>query len=346
MAVRAILVDDHTMFREGLVSILSSRGGDIEVVRHSPTGEEAFALLRENRPDVVITQIDMDLHVAKEVLRRIREASPDSRIVVLTIFDNLRYVQALSKLGIDAYIHKTSSAQELVATIVALMREPSGENMVVSMPRGSLERMGEGPMGALSERETQVLVLVARGLSNYQIATEMHLAESTVKRHLANIYQKVGVGSRSEATRLALQEMWIGIAEITQADLDGHGPGVPQDGHKAGMRVLVVLTPLMYREAIAHSLSQHRSALEVRIAAPETAEEELRSFAPHLLVHADTDGLDRAALEGVLSWVEIGYSDSMDAWIYSGEYLAKYEDISTDIMLGVVDEVAERLRRP
>ena len=226
MAVRAILVDDHTMFREGLVSILSSRGGDIEVVGHSPTGEEAFALLRQNTPDVVITQIDMDLHVAKEVLRRIREASPHSRIVVLTIFDNLRYVQALSKLGIDAYIHKTSSAQELVATIEALMREPKGENTVVSMPRGSLERMGEGSMGTLSERETEVLVHVARGLSNNQIASSMHLAESTVKRHLANIYEKVGVRSRSEATRVALQEMWIGISEITQADLDGSS----QDG--------------------------------------------------------------------------------------------------------------------
>jgi DNA-binding NarL/FixJ family response regulator len=231
MAVRAIMIDDHTMFREGLVSILSSRGGDIEVVGHSPTGEEALALLREDSPDVVITQIDADLHVAKEVLRRIREASPDSRIVVLTIFDNLRYVQALSKLGIDAYIHKTSSAQELVATMEALMREPKGENIVVSMPRGSLERMGEGSMGTLSERETEVLVHVARGLSNYQIATEMHIAESTVKRHLANIYEKVGVGSRSEATRVALQEMWIGISEITQADLDGSGPGSLQDGH-------------------------------------------------------------------------------------------------------------------
>jgi DNA-binding NarL/FixJ family response regulator len=93
MAVRAILVDDHTMFREGLVSILSSCGGGIEVLGHSSTGEEALALLREHSPDVVITQIDMELHTAKEVLRRIRDASPDSRIVVLTIFDNLRYVQ-------------------------------------------------------------------------------------------------------------------------------------------------------------------------------------------------------------------------------------------------------------
>jgi DNA-binding NarL/FixJ family response regulator len=148
--------------------------------------------------------------------------------MVLTIFDNLRYVQALSKLGIDAYIHKTSSSEELVATIDALMREPGGENTVVSMPRGSLERMSEGPMGALSERETEVLVFVARGLSNYQIATEMHLAESTVKRHLANIYEKIGVASRSEATRMALQEQWIGIADITAADLDGSAPPDPE----------------------------------------------------------------------------------------------------------------------
>jgi DNA-binding NarL/FixJ family response regulator len=231
MPVRAIVIDDHIMFREGLISILASRTADIEVVGHSSTGEEAFNLLRETSPEVVITQIDADLHVAKEVLRRIREASPDSRIVVLTIFDNLRYVQALSKLGIDAYIHKTSSTRELVATMESLMREPKGENTVVSMPRGSLERMGDGPMGTLSERETEVLVHVARGRSNYQIATELNLAESTVKRHLANIYQKVGVGSRSEATRLALREMWIGIAEITQADGDGHGPGSLQDGH-------------------------------------------------------------------------------------------------------------------
>jgi hypothetical protein len=112
------------------------------------------------------------------------------------------------------------------------------------------------------------------------------------------------------------------------------------------MRVLVVLTPLMYRETIAHSLRQHRPALEVRIAAPEVAEEDLKAFAPHLLVHSDTDGLEGAALESVPSWVEIGYSDSMDAWIYSEGHLNKHEDISTDIMLGVVDEVAEQLRKP
>jgi DNA-binding NarL/FixJ family response regulator len=220
-ALRVILIDDHTMFREGLLGILTSRE-DIEIVGDSPTGEEALTLLRERRPDMVITQIDMDLHKAKEILARVREASPASRIVVLTIFDNLRYVQALSRLGIDAYVHKSSSSEELLATIGAITHDPEGGDMVVTLPRGSLEQMGDGPMGDLSEREAEVLVLVARGLSNDQIAQQLHLAPATVKRHLANIYERVGVRSRSEAVRMALVEQWIGLTEITEAAPDGY----------------------------------------------------------------------------------------------------------------------------
>src|SRR5215213_7622400 len=223
-ALRVHLADEHTMFREGLESILSSRE-DVEVVGRSTTGEEAAALVRETKPDLVITQLDMQIKTAEEILEGIRQASPGSKIVVLTMFDNLHYLKALSKMGIDAYLHKTSSAQELIATIEAASRYPGGNNVVVSMPRGLLERMGDEPVGALSERETEVLVLAARGFSNHQIATELNLAEATVKRHLANVYQKIGVRSRSEAVRTALMEQWIGIGEITEA-ADGHGtPG-------------------------------------------------------------------------------------------------------------------------
>ena len=225
-ALRVHLADDHTMFREGLESILSSRE-DVEVVGRSTTGEEAAALVRETKPDLVITQLDMQIKTAEEILDGIRFASPDSKIVVLTMFDNLHYLKALSRLGIDAYLHKTSSIEELLATIDAVSRQASqgGQNVVISMPRGLLERMGEEPVGALSERETEVLVLAARGLSNDQIAEELSLAPATVKRHLANVYQKIGVGSRSEAVRMALMEQWIGIAEITSADGDGFPSG-------------------------------------------------------------------------------------------------------------------------
>jgi DNA-binding NarL/FixJ family response regulator len=222
MAIRVHLADDHTMFREGLESILSSRAEGIEVVGHSSSGgEDALALIEENKPDVVIAQIDADLKTAREVLLRIRSSSPDSRIVVLTMFDNLRYLKALSKMGIDAYIHKSSSSEELLATIDAASRDPTGENVVVSMPRGMLERMGEEPVGMLSERETQIMVLAARGCSNYEISEELHISEATVKRHLANVYQKIGVRSRSEGVRKALMEQWIGLSEITSADGDG-----------------------------------------------------------------------------------------------------------------------------
>jgi DNA-binding NarL/FixJ family response regulator len=214
------------MFREGLEAILASRGGGIEVVGRSSTGgEDALALIEENKPDVVIMQIDVDLKKAQELLSRIRQASPESRIVVLTMFDNIRYLKALSKMGIDAYIHKSSSSEELLATIDAVSREPAGENVVVSMPRGLLERMGEEPVGALSERETEIVVLAARGLSNRLIAGELNLSEATIKRHLANVYLKIGVGSRSEAVRMALMEQWIGIRDITHADLDGSSGG-------------------------------------------------------------------------------------------------------------------------
>src|SRR5215210_6796885 len=100
MAIRVHPADDHTMFREGLESILaSSGGGGIEVVGRSSTGgEDALVLIEANKPDVVIAQIDADLDTAREVLLRIRSTSPDSRIVVLTMFDNLRYLKALSKM--------------------------------------------------------------------------------------------------------------------------------------------------------------------------------------------------------------------------------------------------------
>ncbi len=225
MSTRIHLADDHTMFREGLQSILSSREG-IEVVGSSSTGPEAAGLVARTRPDVIVTQLDMQPKTAEEIISGLREASPDSRIVVLTLWDNLRYVQAISKMAIDALMHKSSSAEELVATIGAVSRDPGGANAVISLPRGLLQRLGDEPAGTLSERETEVLVLAARGFSNRLIGQELHLAEATVKRHLANIYEKVGVRSRNEAVRKAIVEQWIGLHEITSAaDGDGSSDG-------------------------------------------------------------------------------------------------------------------------
>jgi DNA-binding NarL/FixJ family response regulator len=220
MATRVHLADDHTMFRQGLQSILSSQEG-IEVVSASSTGEEAAERVRRTKPDVIVTQLDMQPKTAEEIISGLREASPGSRIVVLTLWDNLRYVQAVSRMSIDALMHKSSSAEELIATIGAVSRDPGGPNAVISMPRALLQRLEEGPAGGLSERQTEIVILAARGLTNRQISRELHISEATVKRHLANIYEKIGVGSRNDAVRKAIMEQWIGIHEITRTEGDG-----------------------------------------------------------------------------------------------------------------------------
>jgi DNA-binding NarL/FixJ family response regulator len=94
---------------------------------------------------------------------------------------------------------------------------------VISIPRGLLQRLGDEPAGGLSERETEIVVLAVRGFSNRRIAEELYLSEATIKRHLANVYQKVGVRSRNEVVRKALMEQWIGIHEITSPSAEGDG---------------------------------------------------------------------------------------------------------------------------
>jgi ATP/maltotriose-dependent transcriptional regulator MalT len=109
-----------------------------------------------------------------------------------------------------------------VAAIRAAVLDPLSENAVVGMPGKMLESTQEGVESVLSARELEILLLVARGLSNHQIATSLHVAEATVKRHLANVYPKMGVGSRGEAAREALAREWITIEEIT-AEEEGGG---------------------------------------------------------------------------------------------------------------------------
>ena len=226
--VRVHLADDHTMFREGLQSLLASREG-IEVVGSTSTGEEAAVQVARTKPDVIVTQLDMQLKTAEGIIEGLRGASPDSRIVVLTLWDNARYLKAVAGMGIDALIHKTSTAGELAAIVeAASLRPGGGRNAVVSLPRAYLQKMDEGP-GGLTGRQVEIVVLAARGLSNRQISRELHISEATVKRHLANIYEEIGVRSRNEAVRKAITEQWIGIHEITYS-ADGDGPRDGQGG--------------------------------------------------------------------------------------------------------------------
>lgn len=211
---RVLLADDHTMFREGLARLLTSYGG-LEVIGETANDEGALALAREKKPDVVIMQVQMPLEAAKEYLDRMREIEPAPKVIVVTMFEDPEIMRAFLRLGVSGYVLKSSSTTQLVSAIRAAAFSPEDGNVVVGMPRTMLEESEGGSEGVLSVRELEILLLAARGLSNRQIATRIHLAEGTIKRHLANTYSKMGVGSRGEAARKALQEDWITVGEIT-----------------------------------------------------------------------------------------------------------------------------------
>jgi DNA-binding NarL/FixJ family response regulator len=215
--IRVLLADDHTMFREGLAGILASYGA-MEVIAEAPNDAEVLKLARELSPDVVIMQVQMPFGKAIETLEAMRSFSDPPKVVIVTMFESPRYLKGLTGVGASAYVVKTSSAEHLVAAIRAAVLDPKSENAVVGMPPSMLEGTEEGIDSVLSARELEILLLAARGLSNYQIATSLNLSEATVKRHLANIYPKMGVGSRGEASREALLREWITIEEITEPD--------------------------------------------------------------------------------------------------------------------------------
>jgi DNA-binding NarL/FixJ family response regulator len=145
---------------------------------------------------------------------------PAPKVVIVTMIEDPREVRELMEIGASAYIVKSASTEHLVAAVRAAILDPKSNNAVVGMPVGMLEEAEEGSEGVLSARELEILLLASRGLSNRQIATRAHLAEGTVKRHLTNTYHKMGVGSRSEATRKALYEEWITIHDVTD-EMDG-----------------------------------------------------------------------------------------------------------------------------
>jgi DNA-binding NarL/FixJ family response regulator len=211
--IRVLLADDHTMFRQGLAGVLASYGA-MEVVAEVPNDAEALRLARGLAPDVVVMQVQMPFERAKETLEAMRSFPDPPKVVIVTMFENPRYVRGLAEVGASAYLLKSDSAEHLVGAIRAAVLDPEGGDVVVGMPVAMLERTEGGADGVLSARELEILLLAARGLSNGRIASSLHLSEATVKRHLANVYEKMGVGSRGEAAREALMRDWITIEEI------------------------------------------------------------------------------------------------------------------------------------
>jgi DNA-binding NarL/FixJ family response regulator len=212
--IRVLLADDHTMFRQGLAGVLASYGG-MEIVAEVPNDADALGLASQLSPDVVIMQVQMPFRRAQETLKAMRAFPDPPKVIIVTMFESPRYIRGLTGVGASAYVLKTSSADHLVAAVRAAVFDPTSESTVVGMPREMLEGTREGAESVLTARELEILLLAARGLSNGRIASSLHVSEATVKRHLANVYEKMDVSSRGEASREALTRDWITIEEVT-----------------------------------------------------------------------------------------------------------------------------------
>jgi DNA-binding NarL/FixJ family response regulator len=193
--IRVLLADDHAMFRQGIKEMLST-DEEIEVVGEAENGREAVALAEKLAPDVVLLDVEMPVMGAKGAIVRMLENSPLPRVVIVTMYDDPRLVRELIGLGAVAYLVKSATMEELHAAVHTAANSPVGpdKNVVIITPPKAFRNPAEadGP----SERELEVLLMVARGMSNHQIAILLHLSEATIKRHLANISQDRGLFPR------------------------------------------------------------------------------------------------------------------------------------------------------
>ena len=202
-----------------MAEMLSTDEG-IEVVAEAADGREAVDLAWRARPDVVILDVEMPVMGGQVALRKLLALSPPPKVVIVTVFADEFHVRELLSLGASSYLSKNASMQNLIATVHSVTaRNPEGsEEVILFVPRGTFEEGDDPGESSLSGREAEVLLLAARALSNREIAQALHLSETTVKRHLSNVYEKLGVRSRGEAARKALSEGWISAWDVSRQD--------------------------------------------------------------------------------------------------------------------------------
>ena len=212
MAIRVVIADDHNVVRKGIRDLLSDED-DITVVGEARNGQEAVDLALALRPDVVVMDIAMPELTGVEATRQLRAQAPGVRVLVLTAYDDDPYIYGLLDAGASGYILKTAESREIVRAVRATAAGQSALDPAIA-PR-LIARLSQPPAGGdtLTERELEVLRRAARGLTNKQIGADLAISDRTVQNHLANIYAKLGVASRTEAVTAALQRQLIKLSE-------------------------------------------------------------------------------------------------------------------------------------
>ena len=195
--IRLVIADDHAVVRTGLRQ-LASTFEDVELVGAAADGEEAVRICREQRPDVVLMDLEMPVLDGIEATRRIADEQPEVAVVVLTSFSDREQILRALDAGAVGYLLKDAEPEELAKAVRAAARgeaplDPRAGRALLSA------RVAASPLDALSVREREVLELVARGLPNKLIARELDISEKTVKAHLTSVFRSIGVSDRTQA---------------------------------------------------------------------------------------------------------------------------------------------------
>ncbi len=215
--IRTMIVDDHALFRRGLEMVLDAEP-DIELVGEAADGAEAVQKAAEYLPDVVLMDIRMPRSSGIEACRAMKEAAPSARIVILTISDEEEDLFEAIRAGASGYLLKDIPLDEVAGAVRAVH---GGQSLINPSMAGKLltefaalagrdeEERQQVPAPRLTDREMQVLKLVARGMNNRDIARELYISENTVKNHVRNILEKLQIHSRMEAVMVAVREKLI-----------------------------------------------------------------------------------------------------------------------------------------
>jgi len=214
-SIRVVLADDHAVVRKGIRDFLEE-DGDIEVVAEAGDGEKVKELILALRPDVAVLDIRMPLATGIDVARWIHQQSLPVHILILTAFDDDPFIVAALKAGANGYVLKNAEAEEITAAVRAVHRgEPALAPDIAQKLITQMTGTPEPPavLEPITDREREVLQLAASGLTNRGIGLELSISDRTVQGHLASIYAKLQVNSRTEAVTKALQLRLIHLPE-------------------------------------------------------------------------------------------------------------------------------------
>jgi DNA-binding NarL/FixJ family response regulator len=201
--ISVIVADDHALFRQGLVELLRM-SGEFDVLAEAESATDVITLVTEHHPDVAILDVGMPGPSTRETLRILNSASPSTRAVIVTMFDDPALISELIRAGAAAYLLKSCDRLELTTAVRVAAR--ADESVLISVSRQAVVGMARavgGPADLLSARESEVLQLLAEAKSNRDISVLLHISDATVKRHLSNIYAKLDARSRADALRTA-----------------------------------------------------------------------------------------------------------------------------------------------